>query len=416
MITPFDEGLAKMLSVNYDLRPYREYNDYSFDISNNMTLISQITLMAYNNPERFESLKGFLANYARNAVSDQSLASAAYCRYADREFDEGVNLATSLLEFRPTDLDAWLDVCFFLSHISDGYRTHLNMRFHLCHFIHFYLKYDFREVNKESISILDRLVRRAAESDPGIREGYDSKAAFDTEYLILNGACNNNCEICHTPVRLRDYDFEDRITKIGSLPLSRYIFIKARKKKIKDFVLKGGEPTLHPDYLKIVRMLVAARKDISIRVRSNARVFFDERRLNKHVEANVSNMTIEAGVYSADPEKHDAIARARGSHAQTVAGIKNVLSSGMKASARITLCDSNIGDLPKILDFVLETFGSQPGFVEAAVLLPPPSGESLAKYYPDGVKRLRDAAVKIVAERQHCGSIVTMPNAVLALD
>ncbi|HOY63408.1 MAG TPA: hypothetical protein PK745_09540, partial [bacterium] len=127
-------------------------------------------------------------------------------------------------------------------------------------------------------------------------------------------------------------------------------------------------------------------------------------------------MTIEAGVYSADPEKHDAIARARGSHAQTVAGIKNVLSSGMKASARITLCDSNIGDLPKILDFVLETFGSQPGFVEAAVLLPPPSGESLAKYYPDGVKRLRDAAVKIVAERQHCGSIVTMPNAVLALD
>lgn len=405
-----------MLSVNYDLRPYREYNDYSFDVSNNMTLISQITLMAYNNPERFESLKGFLANFSKNADSDQSLMSAAYCRYADREFDEGIKLAILLLECRPTDLDAWLDVCFFLSQISDGYRTHLNMRFHLYHFIHFYLKYDFREVNKESIGILDSLIRRAAESDPGIRAGYDSKAVFDTEYLILNGACNNNCEICHTPVRLRDYDFEDRIIKNGSLPLTRYIFIKSRKKKIKNFVLKGGEPTLHPDYLKIVMALAAARKDISIRVRTNARVFSDERRLKKHAEANVSNMTIEAGVFSADPEKHDAISRAKGSHAQTVRGMKNVLASGMKASARITLCDSNIGDLPETLDFVLETFGAEPGFEEAAVLLPPPSGENLAKYYPDGVKRLRDAAMKIVAERQHSGLVVTMPNAILALD
>ena len=416
MIIPFDENLAKTLSVNYGLYSHREYNGYSFDVSNDMTLISQITLMAYNDPDRFKALKGFLADYAKGADSDQFLSSAAYCRYADREFEDGMKLTASLLECRPTDLNAWLDVCFFLSHISDGYRTYLNMRFHLYHFIHFYLKYDFREVNKESIGILDSLVRSAAESDPEIREGYDSKAAFDTEYLILNGACNNNCEICPTPFRLRDYDFKDRIIRNGSLPLSKYIFIKARKKKIKTFVLKGGEPTFHPDYLKIVRILAAARKDISIRVRSNARVFCDVRRLNKHVEANVSNMTIEAGVYSEDPEKHDAIARARGSHAQTVAGIKNVLSSGMKASARITLCDSNIGDLPRTLDFILETFGSRPGFVEAAVLLPPPSGENLSKYYPDAVKRLRDAAMSMIAERQHSECVVTMPNSVLALD
>lgn len=413
MIKAFDENLSKMLSVNFDIYSVRDYNDIAFDMANNMSLISQITLLAYNEPERFKALKSFVEDNASSGASDQFLLCMAYCCYSERKFDEGIDHIYRLLEHRPSDFDSWLDLCFFMAHMPQGYQTYLNMRFHQPYFMHYYHQYDFREINKASIDILDRLTRQGAR-DPKIRSGYDKKVSLDTEYLILNGACNNNCETCHTPAHLKGYDFEDRITKPGMLPLSDYIFIKARRKSIKHFFIKGGEPTLHPNYMKIIRMLSAVRRDMTVHVCTNARTFCNEKFLNKHIEAKLPNTVFETSLFSQDPEIHDAITRVRGSHEQTLQGMTNMLRAGLKVTARITLCDRNIDGLAGTIGFILEQFGAMPGFGDIAILLPPPSGNSLEKYYPDAVRLLHDRAAAVISgyEAQQCR--ITMQNAALA--
>ncbi len=402
-----------MLSLKFDLYLNKMYNDCSFDMTNNMSLMTQITMMAFREPERFKELKDFVDELRKSGDSDQLLAVLAYCRYSDRSFEEGMSFVSTLLELRPTDIEAWLDFCFFLSHMPDGYDAHLNLRFHLPHFIHNYLKYDFRTINSKSAVILDSLIRNLSRA-PEIRHGYDKKVSFDEEYLILNGACNNNCETCPTPFRLRGYDFEDRLTKIGLISLSKYLFLKARKKSLKRFILKGGEPTLHPNYLKIVRILAAARKDIAIHVRTNARIFCNEKFLIQHRDASGYKAIFEVSVLSDNQDAHDAMTRARGSHEQTLRGIDNILSAGMKASARVTLCDKNIEELPRILDFLLEKYSKEEGFTEISVLLPPPSGESLEIYYPDAVRRFRTAAENAISARKPEKCPISLKNAILA--
>jgi MoaA/NifB/PqqE/SkfB family radical SAM enzyme len=415
MIMPFDEQLAKSLSLQFNLYPFRDYNDYAFGISNNMSLITQISYMAYNEPETFKSLKSYIEAYQEAGDSDQFMAAMGYCKYIERNFDDGIKYIAALLEYNPSNIDVWLDLCFFLAQATDGYYTHLNIRFHLYHFIHTYLKYDFHTINKKSLTILDRLVRNISRA-PDVRSGYDKQVVLDTEYLFMNGACNNNCETCHVPGHLRGYDFEDRITKNGLIPLSKYIFIKVRKKHIRHLVLKGGEPTLHPEYLKIIKMASAVRRNILIHVRTNARTFSNSSFVKKHIASKVPNIIFEVGLFSDNPLIHDDITRVQNSHTQTVKGIENILDAGMKASVRIVLCDNNIDGLQNTLNFILKIFAGREGFGEIGILLPPPSADNLEKYYPDGIRLLRDRAADIIGGYKSEKCPISILNEALATD
>jgi sulfatase maturation enzyme AslB (radical SAM superfamily) len=415
MIIPVDEFLSKKLSVEFGIYTDRDYNDFAFDVSNNISLFNQISFIAYNEPERFKKLLEALEGYREYGDSDTFLAIFAYCRYAEKSFEDGLKHISMLLEFNPSNIDAWIDLCFFLSYIQGGYYIHLNMRFHIYHFIQNYQKFDFHSVNKKSISILDRLVGNISRT-AAVRSGYDKKFEFDTVYLFMNGACNNNCETCHIPTRLKKYDFEDRLTKNGFITLSKYIFIKARERNIKHFVLKGGEPTLHPDYLKTIKIVSAARPEIMIHVRTNARTFSNSSFVKRHAALNKAKIVFEAGVFSEDSAVHDEITRTQNSHAQTLRGIDNILDEGMKASARIVLCDKNIGILKNTLDFLLEKYAGRDGFGEIGVLLPPPSSDNLDKYYPEGVRRLRDEAAAVLCGYQSEKCAISLLNEALVAD
>jgi hypothetical protein len=391
MIKPFDEDFEKTLVVEFGLYSKRNYNDYAFDQPNNLSLLTQICLMAYNQPEIFAGFKSFLDEYLVTEYSDPYVAAMAYTRYAETEFDNGVKYISSLLEQNPSNIDVWIELCFFMAHLSYGYETYLNMRFHLYYFMQMYHKYDFHTVSRDSFTILNKIIEKISET-PAVRRGYEKSVNFDTEYLFLNGRCNNNCIVCHIPEQLKRYDFEDRITKPGFLALSKYIYYKARRKRTKHFVLKGGEPTLHPNYFKILEIIAAVRPDILLHVQTNARTFCNKTFMDKHAGAGVSNIIFEAGLFSADASVHDGISMVPGSHSQTVQGINSILDQGMKVSARIVLCDENINGLAGAMDFVLEKFGSREGFMGIEVLLPPPSARNIGVYYPDGIVRLRDAA------------------------
>lgn len=409
MIKHWDEDFAKTLLVEFGLYSARNYNDYAFDQSNNLSLLTQICLMAYNQPERFENFKVFLNEYKIEQLSDLYMAVIGYSKYADRDFEGGVGYISGLLEQNPSNIDAWIELCFFMAHLPYGYETYLNMRFHLSYFIHLYYKYDFHTVSRDSIAILNRIVKTISAA-PAVRAGYEKRVDFDTEYLFLNGSCNNNCITCHIPEQLKKYDFEDRITKTGYMSLSKYIFFKARRKCLKHFVLKGGEPTLHPDYFKVIGTIAAIRPDILIHVRTNARTFCSEAFRKKHSALGAANAVFEAGLFSADASVHDAITRTPGSHSQTIQGIKTILDMDIAASARIVLCEENIGGLADTMDFLLETFSNKEGFRGIDVLLPSPSAGNLDRYYPDGVIRLSSNAeetLRAYAGRGNCPQAVS---------
>jgi len=401
--------------MNFGLYPVRAYNDYAFDISNNNSLFTQISLMKYNDPASFRRLREFIESYRSEQVSDQYLAAMGYCRYAEKDFEEGIKYITRILEFNPSNIDAWIDLCFFLAHIPDGYETYLNMRFHLYYFMHLYHQYDFHTVSQETIAILDRLVADLART-PEVRGGYHKKPGFDTEYLIVNGACNNNCETCHVPPHLRAYDFEDRTTRAGLVSLSKYIFAKVRKKRIRHIVLKGGEPTLHPAYLKIVKTVSAARGDVTIHVRTNARTFCNTDFLQRHVAAKAKNIIFETSIFSSDPCLHDDISRTPGSHEQTLRGMNNLLEQGFRVSARVGVCDKNAESISDTLDFLWRTFGASVNYMGADLALPPPSANNIAAYYPHGIQTLKRQAQDAIAQRSQVLRPPVILNQALAQD
>ncbi len=128
-----------------------------------------------------------------------------------------------------------------------------------------------------------------------------------------------------------------------------------------DFIsLTGGEPTLHPDFF---RLLVYFRKrlpGINITLLSNGRRFADKNFTRRLLKAAKSPFTAAVAVHGASARVHDKVAGVKGAFKETIKGLKN-LSDGFERQAgqleiRIVLHRLNVGELEKILEFLLKRF------------------------------------------------------------
>ncbi|PIP18824.1 MAG: hypothetical protein COT38_05500 [Candidatus Omnitrophica bacterium CG08_land_8_20_14_0_20_41_16] len=161
--------------------------------------------------------------------------------------------------------------------------------------------------------------------------------------------CNNHCLMCTNPDdfwKEKDYNY-DYLSQ-------RLLLLRG---KIKDITVTGGEPTIHPDFLRIIELLKRELPNIEITLLSNGRRFFYPLFAKKCLELN--NMNIAIALHGYDAQTHDRITLVKGSFAQTVTGIKNLLKYKRKSQnleIRIVITKLTSPYVHKILYFIRGNF------------------------------------------------------------
>lgn len=158
-------------------------------------------------------------------------------------------------------------------------------------------------------------------------------------WLIMTGfSCNNNCLMCST--RPKAKNFPDRTTEEILEDLKR------GRKRYTKVEFTGGEPTIRPDILDLVK----SAKDLGyeeIAISTNARRLSYNCFCKEIVKNGLNRVTFS--LYGHNKQLHEAITRTPNSFEQTLQGVKNVLkNSKVEVSANTVVFKLNYKYLHQI--------------------------------------------------------------------
>jgi len=168
--------------------------------------------------------------------------------------------------------------------------------------------------------------------------GRDMNPAMKRIDLKIAFGCNNMCLFCVQGKKREKHPPKD-------LALLRREMEQGFAEGGRELVLTGGEPTLHRDFLDIIR---AARKTgyRNIQIQSNGRMF-------RYLD--FCRAAAEAGATEASPalhgsraELHDFLTGSAGAFRDTVRGIANLKKAGFKVIANTVITKPNTRDLPAL--------------------------------------------------------------------
>jgi len=160
--------------------------------------------------------------------------------------------------------------------------------------------------------------------------------------LHLTDRCDNRCAFCMVSAatgRRRD------------LPLSRVREVVGAQNPGSRVDLFGGEPTLHPEFLEIVRTVAELGHTLS--VASNAHTFARPGLAERLVEtAGRGKVYVRTSLYGLDGAQHDAVTQHRGSFDRLMEGVRNLVAAGARTQINIVLTRMVIGHLDAMVDLV----------------------------------------------------------------
>lgn len=158
--------------------------------------------------------------------------------------------------------------------------------------------------------------------------------------VALTYGCNNQCPHC--------YNEASRLA-MPSLPLEHWyrVFDRIFELGIPHVILTGGEATLHPDIVDIVRY--GNSLGMIIGLNSNGRYLSHRSFVEKIAEAGLNHVQVTLGSHL--PKEHNRMMRAASFH-QTVKGIENALESGVHTITNTTLMRSNLHQVEELVEFL----------------------------------------------------------------
>ena len=144
----------------------------------------------------------------------------------------------------------------------------------------------------------------------------------------------------------KGYDFKNLVLR----------FQKINPKET-EIYLTGGEPTLHPQFFKLLTILRKRCPRAKIILDTNGRMFFYRDFLKKCL--GYGNLEFQVSLCAHTASLHDKITQTKGSFEQTVGGIKNLLSlksAGNEVEIRVVIHKLTLPHLKEIYDFVAKNF------------------------------------------------------------
>lgn len=175
--------------------------------------------------------------------------------------------------------------------------------------------------------------------------------------------CNIACVFCSNPVEgyrntTEQYGFEAIKIKLAEYKQGLRTFVKFDE--VRDyFNLTGGEPTAHPDFLKILAHIRVEFPLNLIRLLSNGRMFSYEDFTRRVCGIAQLPFELAIPVFGYDAKTHESISRTPKSFEQTVLGldyIKLHRKPGQLVEIRIIMTRIQARHLDGLLDFLLERF------------------------------------------------------------
>ncbi|MFP4118012.1 MAG: radical SAM protein [Candidatus Woesearchaeota archaeon] len=168
----------------------------------------------------------------------------------------------------------------------------------------------------------------------------------DRAHLALTLRCNNNCLFClqgHHP-GAEHKGFDDIKTDIDA----------AASSGLKKIVLSGGEPTLHPDYIKIVKYCKSSGIP-HVQTISNGRMFSLSRFARSAAISGLTEVTLS--IHGKDAKTHDFLVNVPGAFSQISKAIKNLKAEGIIISVDVGIFEQNYKQLPEIVKMIHADFG-----------------------------------------------------------
>ncbi len=175
--------------------------------------------------------------------------------------------------------------------------------------------------------------------------------------------CNIACVFCSNPVEgFRDttgrYGFDDIKKKLEDYKRGLRTFVKFDE--VRDyFNLTGGEPTIHPDFLKILALIRTEFPRNLIRLLSNGRMFAYEDFARRTCGIGQLPFEIAVPMFGYDARTHESISRTPLSFEQTTQGLRHLhkhRKPGQVVEIRIIMTKIQARYLDGLLDFLLAEF------------------------------------------------------------
>ncbi len=175
--------------------------------------------------------------------------------------------------------------------------------------------------------------------------------------LCVWDKCNNRCLMCTNPqegwpTRCGSYDYGFRAIK------ERMVRDKEEILKQDSIYLSGGEPTIHPDFLSLLRFLKEFFPRQRIKLLTNGRNFFYPEFTRKVLSIN-NNFEIDLSLHGPTKSIHEKVTRAENSYEQATRGLSNLLAYKNKrqeVGIRYVLTGLNYKHLCEFYFFIAENF------------------------------------------------------------
>lgn len=175
--------------------------------------------------------------------------------------------------------------------------------------------------------------------------------------------CNIGCVFCSNPVEgfrgTREKYTLDVITrKIEEYKQGHRRFLKFDQ--VSDyFNLTGGEPTLNPDFLKILGLIRKEFPKRLIRLLTNGRMFAYEKFCRSVFAIGGDRFETAIPVFGCDAKTHESISRAPGSFANTMEGLRHALDArtgNQKVEVRVILTKIQVKHLDGLISMLVDKF------------------------------------------------------------
>lgn len=179
--------------------------------------------------------------------------------------------------------------------------------------------------------------------------------------LCIWDKCNNKCKMCSNPdlpwkssegvTKKEAYDYKNIISRL-----------ETRKKRgdVSDYILiTGGEPTLQPRFLDLLKFINKNFPQQKIGLLSNGRIF-SYKDFTKEV-LKIDNLSLGISIYGHNTQAHDKVTQVKGSFLQTVNGLKNILAQRRSShiiEIRTVISGLSYLHLDKMIGFIQAQFPS----------------------------------------------------------
>jgi pyruvate-formate lyase-activating enzyme len=149
--------------------------------------------------------------------------------------------------------------------------------------------------------------------------------------LRLMSRCNEKCIFCMVEEEIQksdDVEYDEAVKRILAQPEGTRI----------EFF--GGEPTIYPRFLDLIKL--ARARGHSCSIATNCRAFHSEKFTKALADLDPTQIYIRTSFYGDTAELHDYYTATPGSYLQTIKGVKNIVAAGFRCQVNIVILKQNV--------------------------------------------------------------------------